>query len=301
MKVKDKKLDTAKFAGIIAEAFPYIRRLSGEVIVVKCGGRVMEDDKLRRDLARDLSLLRQIGISIVMVHGGGPQISAMVERLGLENRFHEGLRVTDDSTMDIVEMVLSGAVNSTMVGLINHFGGNAVGISGRDASFIRAQKLSQLSLLDKNSSNEKLPVDLGRVGEIVQVNVDLIHYLTEMGYMPVVAPIGVDDESRSYNINADVVASRLAVALQCSKFIILTDTPGVLDADGNLLTDLNLSNLKELKRKGVIHGGMLPKINAATAAIEEGVVAVQVIDGRRQHSLLLELFSDEGIGSLIKA
>ncbi|MCA8837703.1 MAG: acetylglutamate kinase, partial [Proteobacteria bacterium] len=212
MKVKDKKLDTAKFAGIIAEAFPYIRRLSGEVIVVKCGGRVMEDDKLRRDLARDLSLLRQIGISIVMVHGGGPQISAMVERLGLENRFHEGLRVTDDSTMDIVEMVLSGAVNSTMVGLINHFGGNAVGISGRDASFIRAQKLSQLSLLDKNSSNEKLPVDLGRVGEIVQVNVDLIHYLTEMGYMPVVAPIGVDDESRSYNINADVVASRLAVA-----------------------------------------------------------------------------------------
>ena len=301
MKVKDNNsFDTQGFVKIITEAFPYIQRLRGEVIVVKCSGRVTDDPDLLKSLARDIALLHQIGISLVLVHGGGKQISRMLERVGIESRFQEGMRITDDETMEIVEMVLVGNINSAIVSLINTHNGGAIGISGCDDNFIHSRKLTGMKLV-KGDGSDAAHVDLGRVGEIVDINVDLLHDLLTSAHIPVVAPIGFGDDGVSYNINADVVASRLAVALQCNKFVVLTDTPGVLDKQNRLLTSLTLTDVRNLINDGIISGGMIPKLESATAAIEGGVVSVQIIDGRQPHSLLLELFSDTGIGSLIRA
>ena len=295
MRVNQPTHDAARFVEVISEAFPYIRRLSGQVIVIKCSGRVVADPDLQNSFARDIALLQKIGIQVIVVHGGGPQISQMIERLGMKNEFSHGMRVTDEATMPIVEMILSGQINSGLVGMINHNGGKAIGLSGRDASFIKARK-HQIA-----SAKGDAQVELGYVGEITSINVDVLHDLIRDKYIPIVAPIGVGEDGQAYNINADLVAANLAIALQCYKFVILTDTAGVLDEQQNLLTDLSLEQIKDLIERGVIRDGMLPKIQASTMALEGGVVAVQIIDGRIKHSILLELFSDQGIGSLLKA
>ncbi len=281
-------------AAILAEALPYIRSFNGKTIVVKYGGNAMTDDKLKEDFAKDVVLLKLVGLNPVVVHGGGPQINELLERVGKEGHFIQGMRVTDSETMDVVEMVLGGLVNKEIVSLINKHGGKAVGITGKDGHFIRASKLFL-----KSESDEQ--IDIGQVGDIEHIDPSLVALLDSNDFIPVVAPIGVGSNGEAYNINADVVAGKLAETLQAEKLVLMTNTPGVLDKQGNLLTGLTAAKVDELFADGTISGGMLPKISSALDAAKSGVNSVHIIDGRVSHALLLEILTDAGVGTMIKA
>ncbi len=288
-------IDAALKATVLSEALPYIRRFHGKTIVVKYGGNAMTDEGLKRSFARDVVLLRLVGMHPVVVHGGGPQIEQLLGRLGKKGVFVQGMRVTDDETMDVVEMVLGGQVNKDVVTLINQAGGKAVGLTGQDGGFVRARKM----LLRSDDKSDEM-VDIGQVGEIESIDPSVISTLEQGGFIPVVAPIGVGADGASFNINADLVAGKLAEVLRAEKLVVMTNTPGVLDKAGNLLTGLTPRQVDELFADGTIHGGMLPKISAALDAAKGGVKSVHIIDGRVEHALLLEILTDQGIGTLIR-
>jgi acetylglutamate kinase len=281
-------------ARTLAEALPYIKRFHGRTIVIKFGGNAMTDDALKALFARDVVLLKLVGMNPVVVHGGGPQIESVLARLGMKGEFVQGMRVTDAATMDVVEMVLGGQVNKEVVELINQAGGKAVGLTGQDGAFIRAKKM----LLP---SNENGKVDLGHVGEIDSIDPSVIQTLEQGGFIPVVAPIGTGADGTTYNINADLVAGKLAEILRAEKLVVLTNTPGVLDKDGKLLSGLTPRKIDDLVSKGVISGGMLPKIASVLDAARAGVKACHIIDGRVPHALLLEVLTDAGVGTLIRS
>jgi acetylglutamate kinase len=283
-------------AQILAEALPYIRRFHGKTIVVKYGGNAMTEEPLQRSFAHDVVLLKLVGMNPVVVHGGGPQIESVLGRLGKKGEFVQGMRVTDAETMDVVEMVLGGTVNKEIVTLINQAGGRAVGLTGKDGAFIRAKKLL---VADGAKPGGKL--DIGQVGEVDAIDPDVISSLEESGFIPVVAPIGVGKSGESYNINSDLVAGKLAEVLKAEKLVLLTNTPGVLDEKGNLLTGLTPKRIDELVAEGTLSGGMLPKIASALDAARGGVKSVHIIDGRVEHALLLEILTDEGVGTLIRS
>jgi acetylglutamate kinase len=287
--------DIAQKAQILAEALPYIRRFHGKTIVIKYGGNAMTDEKLKNSFARDVVLLKLVGMDPVVVHGGGPQIDEMLKRMGKKGEFIQGMRVTDRETMDVVEMVLGGLVNKDIVNLINQNGGRAIGLTGKDGSFIRAKKM----LLPNHDAGGE-PLDIGQVGAIQSIDPEVISLLESREFIPVVAPIGVGEDGESYNINADLVAGKLAEILHAEKLILLTNTPGVLDKEGKLLTGLTPKQVDELFADGTIHGGMLPKIASALDAAKSGVKSVHIIDGRVDHSLLLEVLTDQGVGTLIR-
>jgi len=287
-------IDTTRahdIARVLTEALPYIRRFSGKTLVIKYGGNAMEDEALKSSFARDIVLLKLVGLNPVIVHGGGPQIDDLLARLGKGREFVDGMRVTDAETMKIVEMVLGGQVNKEIVALINQHGGRAIGVTGKDDGLIRARKLTL--------HNGKA-VDLGFVGEVAAVRPEVIRHLEDGGFIPVIAPIGIDEEGRSYNINADLVAGKIATVLKAEKLILLTNTAGVLDASGKVLTGLSYQQVDDLVADKTIGGGMLPKITCALDAVKSGVRTAHIIDGRVQHAVLLELFTDEGVGTLIR-
>ncbi len=283
-------------AATLARALPYIKRFHGKTIVVKYGGNAMTDLALQKSFAHDVVLLKLVGMNPVVVHGGGPQIEQLLGRLGKKGEFVQGMRVTDAETMDVVEMVLGGAVNKDIVTLINQAGGKAVGLTGQDGTFIHARKL----LLPNKDKPEEM-IDIGQVGEIASIDPSVIETLEAGGFIPVVAPIGVGEEGESYNINADLVAGKLAEVLRAEKLVLLTNTPGVLDKDGKLLTGLTPKGIDDLVADGTLSGGMLPKISSALDAARSGVKSVHIIDGRVEHALLLEILTDEGIGTLIRS
>ena len=286
----------AEKARILAEALPYIQRFHGKTIVVKFGGNAMTDEVLKADFARDVVLLKLVGMNPVVVHGGGPQIEIALARLGMKGTFVQGMRVTDAATMDVVEMVLGGQVNKEVVELINQAGGKAVGLTGQDGAFIRARKL-MLPSEDKDSAK----IDIGQVGEIDAIDPMVIAALEQAGFIPVVAPIATGADGTTYNINADLVAGKLAEILRAEKLIVLTNTPGVLDKTGKLLTGLTPKKIDDLVAKGVISGGMLPKIGSVLDAARAGVKSFHIIDGRVPHALLLEVLTDEGVGTVIRS
>lgn len=288
--------DAGKKAQILAEALPYIRRFHGKTIVVKYGGNAMTDERLKHSFARDVVLLKLVGMNPVVVHGGGPQIDDMLARVGKKGEFVQGMRVTDHETMDIVEMVLGGLVNKNIVSLINQHGGRAIGLTGKDGSFIRARKLR---MAQEEQAGEML--DIGQVGEIESIDPEVISLLESREFIPVVAPIGVGPEGDAYNINADLVAGKLAVVLRAEKLILLTNTPGVLDQGGKLLTGLTPREVDALISDGTLQGGMLPKIDAALDAAKSGVNSVHIIDGRVENAVLLEVLTDQGVGTLIRS
>lgn len=284
----------AEKARILGEALPYIQRFHGKTIVVKFGGNAMTDVVLKANFARDVVLLKLVGMNPVVVHGGGPQIETALARLGMKGEFIQGMRVTDAATMDVVEMVLGGQVNKEVVELINQAGGKAVGLTGQDGAFIRAKKM----LLD---SKENGKIDLGQVGEIEAIDPAVISALEQAGFIPVVAPIATGADGTTYNINSDLVAGKLAEILRAEKLIVLTNTPGVLDKSGKLLTGLTPKKIDDLVAKGVISGGMLPKIGSVLDAARSGVKSCHIIDGRVPHALLLEVLTDEGVGTVIRS
>jgi len=286
----------AQKAQILAEALPYIKRFFDKTIVIKYGGNAMTDAHLKECFAQDVVLLKLVGMNPVVVHGGGPQINEMLDKLGKKGEFIQGMRVTDEETMDVVEMVLGGQVNKEIVNLINRHGGKAVGLTGQDGNFIHAHKLLMEDLKDPTKM-----IDVGQVGEITAIDPSIINFLDTGDFIPVVAPIGVGANSETYNINADVVAGKLAEILGAEKLILLTNTPGVLDKKGNLLTGLTPKQIDDLVTDGTLSGGMLPKIGSALDAARSGVKSVHIIDGRVEHALLLEVLTDEGVGTLIKA
>ena len=279
-------------ARVLAESLPYIRRFSGSIIVIKYGGNAMTEPALKEGFARDVVLLKLIGLHPVIVHGGGPQINEMLEKVGKKGEFVQGMRVTDSETMDIVEMVLGGHVNKEIVSMITTFGGRAVGITGRDNHFIKAEKL----LID---THEQKGVDIGQVGTVADIDTRLVEGLVERGCIPVIAPIGVGQNDEAFNINADLVAGKLAEKLQAEKLLMMTNIPGVLDKEGKLLTTLTPSRIDELIEDGTLYGGMLPKIASAVEAAKSGVKATHIIDGRVPNALLLEVLTDDGVGSMI--
>lgn len=286
-------------AEVLTEALPYIKRFSKKTIVIKYGGNAMSDDKLKSGFARDIVLMKLVGMDPVLVHGGGPQIGKLLEKIGKKTSFVDGMRITDDETMDIVEMVLGGLVNKEIVDLINRHGGNAVGLSGKDGKLITARKM----LFKRNKPELNVPeiIDIGHVGEVENINTAVIDMLIKGDFIPVIAPVGVDGAGQSYNINADLVASKVAEVLKAEKLIMLTNTPGLLDANGNTLTGLSAQEVKKLIKNGIIHGGMLPKINSALSAVSSGVKTAHIIDGRIPHAVLLELLTDIGVGTLIQS
>ena len=292
----DPALTATLKAQILAEALPYIRRFHGKTIVIKYGGNAMTDAKLKESFAHDVVLLKLVGMNPVVVHGGGPQIDELLARIGKKGEFIQGMRVTDAETMDVVEMVLGGHVNKEVVTLINQAGGKAVGLTGQDGAFIRARKLL---LADKNNGGEQ--IDIGQVGEIASIDPSVISALEDRGFIPVVAPIGVGEDGESFNINADLVAGKLAEVLRAEKLVVLTNTPGVLDKNGKLLTGLTPKKIDQLLADGTLSGGMLPKISSALEAARGGVKSVHIIDGRVEHALLLEILTDEGVGTLIRS
>ncbi len=283
-------------AAILAEALPYIQRFHGKTIVVKYGGNAMTDENLKRCFARDVVLLKLVGMNVVVVHGGGPQIETLLTRVGKKGEFIQGMRVTDAETMDIVEMVLGGQVNKDVVNLINQAGGKAVGLTGKDGNFIRAKKL-----MLSNKDNAGDLIDVGQVGDIVQIDPSLIGHLEAGAFIPVIAPIGVGKEGETYNINADVVTGKIAEVLKAEKLVLLTNTPGVLDQAGNLITGITPKQIDEMVEDGTLSGGMLPKIGSALDAARNGVKSVHIIDGRVEHALLLEILTDHGVGTMIKS
>ena len=282
-------------AGILIESLPYIRRFSGMTIVIKYGGHAMVDDQLKEDFARDVTLLKFIGLNPVVVHGGGPQINSVLQQMGIQSTFVKGMRLTDTPTMDVVEMVLGGKVNKAIVAQINRQGGKAVGLSGKDGGLIQAKKLHIVFQNDENTPPEI--IDPGHVGEVTRINPDLINTLTQRGFIPIIAPVGVGESGETYNINADMVACRVAVALAAGRLIYLTDVDGVLDADGKLISSIDAVTIRQLSKAGIITGGMIPKINYALEALQQGVEKVPIINGKKRHALLLELFTDRGIGT----
>ncbi|AEG31051.1 acetylglutamate kinase [Thiomicrospira cyclica] len=286
-------------ASVLAEALPYIQRFAGKTIVVKYGGNAMTEDHLMASFARDIVLMKLVGMNPVVVHGGGPQIGDLLKRVGKESEFVQGMRVTDTETMDIVEMVLGGLVNKEIVNLIHQHGGNSVGLTGKDGNLIMAKKLK----VTKHTPDMDEPeiIDIGHVGEVSRINTGVIDMLIQGDFIPVIAPVGVDEEGHSYNINADLVAGKVAEALQAEKLMLLTNTPGLLNQQGELLTGLNAKMVDELIADGTIYGGMLPKIQCALDAVQGGVKAAHIVDGRVDHAVMLEVFTDEGVGTLITA
>lgn len=286
-------------AQVLTEALPYIQRFSGKTLVIKYGGNAMVDEALKNSFARDIVLLKAVGINPVIVHGGGPQIGELLKRVGKQTEFINGMRVTDSDTMDIVEMVLGGQVNKNIVNLINSHGGRAVGLTGKDGGLIYAEKM-QFNAVNDDATDVSELLDLGYVGKVSSIDTSVIDMLIHSDFIPVIAPIGVGKDGQSYNINADLVAGKIAEVLQAEKLILLTNTPGLLDANDNLLTGLNAKQVNALIEQGVIYGGMLPKIACALDAVQAGVTSSHIIDGRVQHAVLLEMFTDEGVGTLIR-
>jgi acetylglutamate kinase len=288
-----------EIAHVLGEALPYIQRFSGRTVVIKYGGNAMVDETLKSGFARDVVLMKLVGINPVVVHGGGPQIGSLLERIGKESRFVDGMRVTDSETMDVVEMVLGGLVNKEIVNLINRHGGRAVGLTGKDGGMIRARKMTMTRANPEQQAPEI--IDIGHVGEVDKIDPALVHMLDGGDFIPVVAPIGVGEDGASYNINADLVAGKLAQVLQAEKLILLTNTAGLLDKSGQLLTGLSAAEVDALIADGTIHGGMLPKIRCALDAVNGGVRSAHIIDGRVPHAVMLELFTDEGVGTQIRS
>jgi acetylglutamate kinase len=282
-------------ARVLAEALPYIQRFHGKTIVVKYGGNAMTDPRLKESFARDVVLLKLVGMNPVIVHGGGPQIDDVLKKVGKKGEFVQGMRVTDAETMDVVEMVLGGQVNKEVVTLINQHGGRAVGLTGKDGGFIRAKKLKVKS----ETGSDEL-IDIGQVGEVESIDPEIVMLLHTRRFIPVIAPVGVGRDGESYNINADLVAGKVAEILKAEKLVVLTNTPGVLDKNGNLLTGLTHRKFDELFADGTISGGMLPKISSALDAVKNGVNSCHIIDGRVEHALLLEILTNEGVGTLIR-
>jgi len=283
-------------AEILAEALPYIRQYHGKTVVIKYGGNAMTDERLKRGFARDVVLLKLVGINPVIVHGGGPQIDHALKKIGKQGTFIQGMRVTDDETMEVVEWVLGGEVQQDIVMLINHFGGQAVGLTGKDGGLIRARKLL---LPDRDNPGEFL--DIGQVGEVETINPAVVKALQDDAFIPVISPIGFDENGHSFNINADLVAGKLAVVLNAEKLVMMTNIPGVLDKQGTLLTDLSAREIDALFADGTISGGMLPKISSALDAAKSGVRSVHIVDGRIEHSVLLEILTEQPFGTMIRS
>ncbi|MDO4223935.1 MAG: acetylglutamate kinase [Acinetobacter sp.] len=282
-------------AQVLTEALPYIQRFSGKTLVVKYGGNAMTDPELESSFARDIVLLKTVGLNPIVVHGGGPQVDALLKQLGKESDRIDGMRVTDAATMEVVEMVLGGSVNKSIVNLINQHGGRAIGLTGKDGGLIQAQKL----YLEKQTDTGTERIDLGLVGEVVDVKIDLLEMLCNSDFIPVIAPLGVDAQGNTYNINADLVAGKVAEALQAEKLILLTNIAGVLDENKQLLSGLSTQDVDRLIETGVIYGGMIPKISCALDAVKGGVISAHIVDGRVPHASLLEIFTDHGVGTLI--
>lgn len=280
-------------AKILSEALPYIKQFFDKTIVIKFGGNAMIDEELQNSFAKDVVLLKLVGMNPVIVHGGGPQINAHLDKIGKKGEFINGMRVTDEETMDVVEMILGGQINKEIVHLINRHGGKAVGLTGQDGNFIHAKKL----IIEENGKD----IDLGQVGEIQSINPSIINFLDSGDFIPVIAPIGIGTDGKTYNINADVVAGKLAEVLIAEKLVLMTNTPGVLDKNQKLITGLTPNQIDLLVHDGTLSGGMLPKINSALDAARSGVNSVHIIDGRVEHALLLEILTSQGVGTLIKA
>lgn len=289
----------AEVAKVLAEALPYIQKFAGSTIVVKLGGNAMVDDALEQTFARDIVLMKVVGMNPIVVHGGGPQIGELLEKLNIQSRFVDGMRVTDAETMDVVEMVLGGLVNQKIVSRINAAGGRAIGVTGKDGELVQARKLS----ITRRSPELEAPeiIDIGHVGEVTHVSTDVIELLTSRDFIPVIAPIGVGPDGESYNINADVVAGKVAESTRAEKLVLLTNTPGLLNRSGEVLTGLDAGQVAALIEDGTVDGGMLPKIRCALEAVEAGVRSVHIIDGRVPHAVMLEIFTDAGVGTLITA
>lgn len=286
---------TPNVADILIEALPYIRRFYGMTIVVKYGGHAMVDDQLKADFARDITLMKFTGLNPVVVHGGGPQINKVLDQMGMKHQFIKGMRLTDEATMDVVEMVLGGKVNKDIVTQINKQGGKAVGLSGKDGELIRAKKLHIVYQEDENKPPEI--IDPGLVGQVTKINPSIINTLSREGFIPIIAPVGTGDSGETYNINADLVASSMAVALSAKRLILLTDVEGVLNLSGELISSINMEKIDQMIKEKTISGGMIPKIECALEALKGGVEKVHIINGSKRHALLLELFTDKGIGT----
>ena len=284
-------------AEVLTEALPYIKKFRGKVIVIKYGGNAMSDETLKEGFARDVVLMKLVGMQPVVIHGGGPQIGETLNKLGKKSKFIEGMRVTDSETMDIVETVLGGVVNKEIVNLINHFGGNAIGLCGREGGLIEAKKM----IVEKDNPEFDVPeiIDLGHVGDVHNIDKSVIEEIIKDDSIPVVAPVGTDKSGQSYNINADLVAGKVAEILEAEKLIMLTNTKGLLDENGKVLTGVSVEEVDKLISDGIIHGGMLPKIRSALNAVHGGIQTSHIIDGRVQHAVLLEILTDEGVGTLI--
>jgi len=283
---------TPSTAKILVEALPYIQQLSGRIVVIKLGGNAMIDEKLKQNFARDVILLKQVGAHPVIIHGGGPQITSHLKKLGIESKFADGMRITDENSVHIIEMVLGGLINKDIVKTITALGGKAVGLSGKDGGLIRAKKII--------GTGEFKDVDFKNTGTVQSIDPEVVNLLDGSAFIPVIAPIGIGDDGETYNINADIVAGKIAHILQASKYIILTDTKGILDSEEKLIQSINTEGVKGLIKTGIISKGMLPKVNSALEAVSSGVEHVQIIDGTVDHSVLLELFTDEGIGTMIR-
>ncbi len=286
-------MKTNNIASVLTESLPYIQRFQGKTIVIKYGGNAMVDEELKSSFARDIVLMKSVGMNPIVVHGGGPQIGSTLDKIGKDSEFVGGMRVTDSETMDVVEMVLGGLVNKEIVNLIHQHGGHSIGLTGKDGRLITAKKLK-----NKIEPTSEI-IDLGHVGEVDQIDVSVIELLLEGDFIPVIAPIGVGKDGFSYNINADLVAGSIAQALKAEKLILLTNTPGLLNKKGELLTGLNSKKANQLIKDGTIHSGMLPKVDCALSTVKGGVSRVHIIDGRVAHAVLLEIFTDTGVGTLI--
>ena len=290
--LRDNSKVTPNTAKILIEALPYIQQLSGTTIVIKFGGNAMTDDALKNNFARDVVLLKQVGCHPVIIHGGGPQITEHLEKQGIESNFANGMRITDEKSIDIIEMVLGGLINKDIVNTITSLGGKAVGLSGKDGGLIRAKKIE--------GEGEFKNIDFKNTGTVKSIDPGVVKLLDGSTFIPVIAPIGIGDDGKTYNINADIVAGKIAHILQASKYLILTNTQGILDSNGSLIQSINTDGVKKLVEKGVLSQGMLPKVNSALEAVTSGVEHVQIIDGTIDHSVILELFTDEGIGTMIR-
>ncbi len=291
-------LDAQQKASILMEALPYIKKFFGKTIIIKYGGHAMVDESLKESFAQDIVLMNYIGLNPVIVHGGGPQIGKVLQKMGIESKFHRGIRITDEETMDVVEMVLVGKVNKEIVALINRHGGKAVGLSGKDGNLIQAKKLPK----EKVTFDQKVHeiIDLGRVGNVTEVNASVLKILDNNNFIPVIAPVGVTEKGEALNINADLVAGALASALQAEKLVLLTDVAGVKDGEGNLISNLGINDVKKLIKDEVITGGMIPKVECCVKALASGVKSAHIIDGRQNHALLLEIFTDLGVGTILR-
>lgn len=292
---KDSAMNIAR---VLTESLPYLTKFTGKTFVIKYGGNAMVSENLKRSFARDVILMKQIGMKPIVVHGGGPQISSWLTRLDKESKFYQGIRVTDSETMDVVQMVLGGLVNKEIVTLINSQGGSAIGLTGKDAQMIRARKMFVTHKTPETDVSEI--IDMGHIGEVESIDPSAINMLIQGNFIPVIAPVGVGEDGQSYNINADLVAGKLAGVLKAEKLILLTNTAGILDKKNRVLTDLFPQQVQDLIENGTISGGMLPKVRCALDAVKNGVYSAHIIDGRVEHAVLLEIFTDAGVGTLIK-